>query len=102
MSSKEYEKVRNYSSCSYNTLGKYSNGQGSGTLPGVMAPILPGVPSMQTTVVPAYGGMSYDTLTGGPKFAGCGGYFDITTAYPNYPNCTKNTTRHCTGYGQTN
>lgn len=81
--------TRNYPSCAYNSLSNYNTG-----MSGISPPTPAGVPSMNVQVVPTYGGMSYDTLTGG-KNPSCQGHFTITNAYPRYPGCTKYTTRLC-------
>lgn len=81
--------TRNYPSCAYNTLSTYNHGSS-----GISPPTPAGVPKMNVQVVPVYGAMSYDTLTGG-KVGSCQGHFTISNAYPKYPSCTQYTTRLC-------
>ena len=78
--------------CSYATLCAYNQGYGAGA----MAPVPVGTPSMAVQVVPTFNGLpGYNTLTHNKPY-GCGGYFNIQDAYPNFPsNCSKYTQRLC-------
>lgn len=77
--------------CTYATLSHYNQGYGAGP----MAPIPSGTPSQAVQIVPTYGAIGYNTLQHGTKYPSCSGYFDISNAYPNFPNCTKFTSRLC-------
>ena len=72
----------------YATLGYYNSNSS-------VAPIA--APRVSTVVVPAYGGVGYDSLTHGvQQQGGCDNYFSIGNAYPGYPGgCNKFTTRLC-------
>lgn len=81
-------------SCAYGTLNHYNQGMGVGA----NVPVPAGVPKMSHQVVPVYGSMGYDALTHGTHVPSCTNYFDLSKAYPKYPNnCTKFTTRLCSG-----
>jgi hypothetical protein len=78
--------------CSYASLAQYNQGYGAAA----MAPVPATTPSMATTIVPTFGAPGYDTLQHGANVPGCGGYFNIKMAYPQYDNnCTAFTSRMC-------
>lgn len=79
------------SSCAYAQLCSYNQG-------GKMAPVNP----KQTSgvyVVPSYGAIGYNALTHGQGVPGCGGYFNIKSAYgAGAGSCnTTYTTKLCGG-----
>jgi hypothetical protein len=84
--------------CDYNTLGNYNSMMRQGAMhQGIHPPVPAGTPSMRVQIVPTYGMPGYETLTHGDK-CGCGDYFSIGNAYPNYANnCTRFTQRLCSG-----
>jgi hypothetical protein len=84
--------------CSYNTLGAYNSMmQQQAMMRGIHPPVPAGTPNMAVQVVPVYGMPGYETLTHGDQ-CGCGDYFSIGAAYPDFGNnCTKFTQRLCSG-----
>ena len=80
--------------CSYATLEAYNqNYFGRGR---VGAPMSAQTRSSEIVVVPSFGGIGYQNLTNGNAAPSCNGYFDIRSAYPNFPNtCGKFTSNLC-------
>jgi len=80
------------SGCEYNTLGKYY-GPGSA----MAAPSPTTVSGVYVT--PDYSAPGYNTLLHDQGVAGCGGYFNIQSAYGGGSDCcnTTYTTRMCGG-----
>lgn len=89
------------SGCTYTTLRNYNLGS-------IEAPLCPQLPSMNVTTVPQYCPNSkisypprYDTLHHGQSGPGCGGYFNVLSAYPDFDQngCgTQFVNRDCDGY----
>lgn len=79
--------------CSYTTLDNYNqNYFGRGA---VGAPNMAQLRSNEVVVVPSYGGPGYNTLMH-QKQPTCSGYYDISSAYPSYPNtCGQFSARLC-------
>lgn len=79
--------------CSYATLDNYNqNYFGRGM---VGAPTMSQTRSHEIYVVPSYGGPGYDKLMHA-KYPSCSGYYDVNSAYPNYPNaCGRFSSRLC-------
>jgi hypothetical protein len=66
--------------CSYNNLNGYNRnyfGRGS-------APIVSQAMSSNVLVIPSYGSSGFDVAQRRPP--SCSGYYNINSAYPNYPN----------------
>ena len=91
---REYERPTVSSGgCAYATLSCYNQGYYGKS---VMAPTPATTPSMETLVVPNFGGKGYSSLMHGTCAPSCSGYFSIDGAYPNFPNnCSKFTSRLC-------
>lgn len=80
--------------CGYTTLGSYNSGAGAGAMAPVPASAVAGG---NLVVVPAFGGIAYDTLNHGQKGnRSCNGYFNVQGAYPNANgSCTQYMNRNC-------
>ena len=76
----------------YTSLKNYNN-QGMGS--GVAAPIPAGTVPQGYQIVPQYGSMGYDSLTGGSGSLSNKGYFQINSAYGSESNCGNFVNRQC-------
>ncbi len=82
-----------HSNNSVYTSLQYYNNPGMGV--GVVAPVPSGSMPQGVQIVPQYGSMGYDSLTGGSAASSNKGYFTISSAYGSYPNCGTFVARQC-------
>ena len=82
--------------CSYATLHSYNQnyfGRGGGA---VGPASISQTRSLETVVVPSYGGIGYNTLSYTQRNPSCSGYHKTRNAYPSYPNaCGQFTSQQC-------
>lgn len=84
MNQREYSKPTvTASGCAYATLSSYNEHYNGNGLVGI--PVASQTRSNEVVVIPSYGGSSYNTKMH-QKAPACGGYYSVSSAYPNYPN----------------
>jgi hypothetical protein len=80
--------------CAYTTLDNYN--QNYTGRQGVGAPVMSQTRSNEVLIVPSYGGPGYSVLTNGMRNPSCSGYYNVSNAYPNFPNtCGQFSSRMC-------
>ncbi len=68
--------------CSYATLQSYNQnyfGRGRVTVPQLSQA------RSAEIVIPSYGGVAYQNVSGAGRVPSCNGFYDVSSAYPNYP-----------------
>ena len=81
--------------CNYSTMAGYTHQASSA--PFVGAPRASSARSNQIVIVPSYGGPGYNTLSQPAASNCCGGYYPVSSAYPNYPNACGHFTSNLCG-----
>ena len=83
--------------CNYASLYSYNQnyfGRGRVTIPQAASNR-----SSEVVVVPSYGGVGYNSLNtniGNQKVPSCNGFYNLTSAYPNFPSaCNAFSSRLC-------
>ena len=81
--------------CAYATLDSYNqNYWGRAGIVG--PPVMSQGQSMETVVIPSYGGIGYNTLAYNQNNLSCSGYYNVKSAYPSYPNaCGRFSAQQC-------
>lgn len=88
----EYSGIAVGNGCAYATLNSYNqNYFGRG---GTGSPVISQTRSLQTVVIPSYGGLSYSNMSS--RVPSCNGYMTLKSSYPNFPNsCSQFSSRMC-------
>ena len=84
------------SGCSYATLNSYNQNYFGRNGGAVGSAVASQTKSLETVVVPSYGGVGYNSLAYTQQEPQCGGYYNVRNAYPNFANgCGRFSSRQC-------